>query len=83
MDSAVLGWAFYDGSAGSGPQPTGEPPYDSGVAALVDRWRLLQMSPLTPPASGHERQTSYLKHEFVFERLVESEPGRAAIGLPN
>jgi hypothetical protein len=32
---------------------------------------MLQMSPLIPPVPGHERETSFLKHEFVFERLVE------------
>jgi hypothetical protein len=29
------------------------------------------MSPLIPPVPGHERDTSFLKHEFVFERLIE------------
>lgn len=48
LDSNVLGWAFYDGAAGAGPGLDGEPPYDTGVAALVDGWRLLQMSPLLP-----------------------------------
>ncbi len=70
LDSAVVGWAFHDGSAGTGPQPDGEPPYANGVAALVDGWRLLQMSPLIPPYPGAERTTSFLHHEFVFERMV-------------
>jgi hypothetical protein len=71
LDATVLGWAFHDGTAGAGPQPDGDPPYASGVAALVDGWRLLQVSPLVPAAPGHERETSFLKHEFVFERIVE------------
>jgi hypothetical protein len=29
------------------------------------------MSPLIPPIPGHERDTSFLKHEFVFERLID------------
>jgi hypothetical protein len=74
LDSRVLGWSFFDGSDGRGPGLDGEPPYDSGVAALRDGWRLLQMSPLVPPIPGHERETSFLKHEFVFERLVEAGP---------
>ena len=78
LDSRVLGWSFHDGTAGAGPQPTADPPYDSGTAALVDGWRLLQMSPLTPPIPGHERDVSFLKHEFVFERLVETDGGAAA-----
>lgn len=72
LDSRVLGWSFFDGTAGTGPQPEGEPPYDSGVAALRDGWRLLQMSPLIPPTPGHERETSFLKHEFLFERMVDA-----------
>lgn len=71
LDSAVLGWAFHDGSAGAGPQVEGDPPYATGVAALADGWRLIQVSPLAPPVPGHERETSFLKHEHVFERLVE------------
>jgi hypothetical protein len=70
LDAHVLGWSFFDGTAGVGPQLTDDPPYRTGVAALVDGWRLLQMSPLIPPVPGQERQTSFLKHEFVFERLV-------------
>lgn len=71
LDSRVLGWTFHDGTAGAGPQPVADPPYASGVAALVDGWRLLQISPLIPPTPGHERETSFLKHEFLFERMVE------------
>jgi len=71
LDSRVLGWSFFDGTAGAGPQPTDDPPYSNGVDALVDGWRLLQMSPLTPPVPGHERDTSFLQHEFVFERIID------------
>ena len=71
LDSRVLGWSFHDGTAGAGPQPAADPPYASGVAAMVDGWRLLQMSPLIPPTPGHERETSFLKHEFLFERLID------------
>ena len=70
MDSRVLGWSFYDGTAGSGPQLSGDPPYASGLDALQDGWHLLQVSPLTPPIPGHERETSFLKHEYVFVRTI-------------
>ena len=70
LDGRVLGWSFFDGTNGACPQPDGDPPYTSGTAALVAGWRLLQMSPLVPPMAGHERETSFLKHEFVFERFV-------------
>jgi len=73
LDSRVLGWSFFDGTAGAGPQLTTDPPYPTGVAALVDGWRMLQMSPLIPAAAGHERETSFLKHEFVFERIVPAD----------
>jgi hypothetical protein len=70
LDSRVLAWSFFDGTAGKGPQPTADPPYGTGVDALRDGWRLLQMSPLIQPIPGHERDTSFLKHEFVFERII-------------
>ncbi len=73
LDGRVLGWSFFDGTNGAGPQPDGDPPYATGTVALVAGWRLLQMSPLSPPTPGHERETSFLKHEFVFERLVDLE----------
>jgi hypothetical protein len=78
LDSRVLGWSFFDGTAGAGPQPAGDAPYASGVAALVDGWRLLQMSPLIPPIPGHERDTSFLKHEFLFERIITLGDGDAS-----
>ena len=30
---------------------------------------------LITPTPGHEREISFLKHEFLFERLVEVDPG--------
>ena len=72
LDTAVISWAFYDGAAGKGPSlPAGEPPYQTGVAALEDGWFLLQ-SPapylLTP---GQEHDIGYLPNEFIFERSVD------------
>jgi hypothetical protein len=49
-----------------------DPPYATGVAALRDGWRLIQASALPPPAPETARQVSYLKHEFVFEKLVDT-----------
>lgn len=77
LDGRVLGWAFYDGTQGAGPQPHGDPPYLTGVDALVAGWRLLQMSPLVAPFPGHERDTSFLRHEFLFERLADLRTGIA------
>ena len=71
LDGRVLGWAFHDGTNGAGPQPTGDPPYTTGVDALINGWRLIQMSPLFPAHAGQEREVSFLKHEFLFERIVD------------
>jgi len=71
LDSAVIGWAMYDGT-GKTAHTTGDgdtPPYASGLDALKDGWRLLQMSQMIPPYPGDEYATSFLKHECIFERL--------------
>ena len=74
LDGRVVGWAFHDGTNGSGPTlPDGEPPYTDGVAALRDGWCLLQSSQLIPAYPGREHTTSFLQHEFVFERRVPLE----------
>jgi hypothetical protein len=73
LDSWVVGWSRYDGTGRTRPT-TGdgdEPPYESGVAALRDGWRLIQAAQLIPPYPGHEYDVSFLKHEFLFERLVD------------
>ncbi len=75
LDTRVVAWSSYDG-AGEGPTPPVEadptPPYATGVDALRDGWRLLQASPLQRHLPGHERDTDFLLHEFIFERLVEA-----------
>ncbi|MET8679653.1 hypothetical protein ABZW18_19285 [Streptomyces sp. NPDC004647] len=78
LDSEVIGWARYDGTGRTTPT-TGdsdgdEPPYPTGVAALRDGWRLLQVSQLIPPYPGLEYDVSFLKHECIFEKLVDMEP---------
>ncbi len=73
LDAPVVAWSEY-GGAGEGPTPpvVAHPsaPYATGVDALRDGWRLIQASALNPPTLGHERDLSYLKHEFIFEKLV-------------
>ena len=73
LDSAVVGWSLYDGTGGippvTGDEPT--PPYESGLDALKDGWRVIQFPQLIPPYPGLEYSTSFLKHEFIFERLEE------------
>jgi hypothetical protein len=72
LDAQVVGWSRYDGTGQTKPTTgdSDEPPYETGVEALQDGWRLLQMSPLLPPYPGHEYDVSFLKHEFLFEKLV-------------
>ena len=72
LDSTVVGWSVYDGTGQSSPTTgdSDQPPYDTGVAALRDGWRLIQASQLIPPYPGHEYDVSFLKHEFLFEKLV-------------
>jgi hypothetical protein len=72
LDSPVVGWSSYDGTGRTSPT-TGdgdEPPYATGLDALLDGWRLFQVSQLLPPSPGHEYDVSFLKHEFAFERLA-------------
>ncbi|WP_327721486.1 hypothetical protein OG381_43420 [Streptomyces sp. NBC_00490] len=72
LDSHVVGWARYDGTGATSPTTgdSDEPPYGTGVAALRDGWRLFQAAQLIPPYPGAEHETSFLKHEFFFEKLV-------------
>lgn len=71
LDSSVIGWSMYDGTGQTdhyaGEQA--EPPYPNGLAALRDGWRLFQISQLTRAMAGAEYDTSYLRHEFFFERI--------------
>ncbi len=72
LDTATVGWAFYDGTSGEGPAlPSSEPPYKTGLAALQDGWCLLQSPAPYVLQPGAEHGTSYLPNEFVFERKVE------------
>ncbi|MEU6805062.1 hypothetical protein [Streptomyces neyagawaensis] len=74
LDSPVVGWSRYDGTGRTRPTAgdSDEPPYDTGLDALLDGWRLFQASQLLPPQAGHEYDVSFLKHEFFFEKLEET-----------
>lgn len=74
LDSRVIAWANYDGS-GRTRAMTGDsaqPPYKTGLHALRDGWRLFQASPLQQHTAGDEFRTGYLKYEFFFEKLLET-----------
>jgi hypothetical protein len=72
LDSNVIAWSRYDGTGRSRPTmgDSDEPPFRTGVDALVGGWRLIQLSQLHSHLPGYEYDTSYLPYEFVFERLV-------------
>ena len=73
LESNVIAWARYDGT-GETLHMSGDsdvPPYPTGLDALLDGWRLFQMSPVRPEAAGAELTTSYLKYEFAFEKWVK------------
>lgn len=76
LASPVVAWARYDGTGAETGTPgdQDEPPYATGLAALQDGWRLLQMPQLAPPAPGMEHVTSHLKYGFLFEKLVDVAP---------
>ena len=77
--SHVVAWAFHDGTDGGGPglpEREDAPPYITGLDALRDGWRLLQMSQLLPPREGEQHKVSYLPFEFLLERMVEIDEAR-------
>lgn len=75
LDARVVSWALWDGTGRETHMPgdSEEPPYKTGLEALRDGWRLLQMSQLLPHYPGEEYTTSYQKYEFLFEKLEEAD----------
>ena len=73
LDSEVIGWTFYDGTGekDSWPGDSDQPPYETGIDALKDQWKLIQMSPVPTRKLGEETRLDHLRHEFVFERMTE------------
>jgi len=71
--SAVVAWSFYDGAGSRTTMPgDGEkPPYNSVLDAMRDGWRVLQLPQPSQAAPGAEHHTSFLKWEYVLERIVE------------
>lgn len=73
LDSGVGAWSMYDGT-GQQSHTTGdsdEPPYRSVLDAMKDGWRVIQLPQQFPAYPGMEYTTSFLKFEFVLERMVE------------
>ena len=73
LDTAVVAWAVYDGT-GQQTHMAGDtetPPYATGLHALRDGWRLFQAATMQPHTRGEEFDLSYLKYEFMFEKLID------------
>ncbi len=73
LESGVCSWANYDGT-GVEHHTTGDsdtPPYASVLQAMQDGWRVLQVPQLLPPQPGYELSTSYMKFEYVLEKLED------------
>lgn len=73
LDSEVRAWTRYDGTGKEWPT-TGDsdsPPYGTGLEALLDGWRVIQFPLLIPPAPGTEYSTSFMRFEYIFEKLEE------------
>ena len=73
LDSGITAWSQWDGT-GKEHHTTGDsdtPPYASVVAAMQDGWRVIQFPQLIPAAPGMERVTSYLRFEYILEKLED------------
>lgn len=73
LGSSVGAWTIYDGT-GREKHTTGDsdrPPYDSVLEAMKDGWRVIQLPQQIPAYPGMEYTTSYLKFEYVLEKIVD------------
>lgn len=68
LDGRVVAWSFHDGNDRSADMA--DQPYPTCADALSDGWRMIQASQLLPPMAGSEHTPSFLKHEFIFEKIV-------------
>ena len=74
LNSRTVAWSMYDGT-GLDQHTTGdseEPPYESVVAAMRDGWRVIQFPQQYPAYPGMEYNTSYLRYEYILEKLEDS-----------
>ena len=73
LDSKVVSWAFYDGTGKETTWPgyPDEPPYETGLDALKDKWHLIQISPVPTRNPGQEIRLNNFRHEFVFEKKID------------
>ena len=73
LNSSITAWAIYDGT-GREHHTTGDsdaPPYPSVLEAMKDGWRVMQLPQQFPAHPGMELTTSYLRFEYILEKLEE------------
>ena len=77
LDTPVVAWSLYDGTGRDRPSSgdSEEPPYASVVAAMQDGWRVVQFPQQHPAHPGMEYNTSYLKYEYILEKMEEIHGG--------
>jgi hypothetical protein len=77
LNSRTVAWSMYDGT-GKENHTTGDselPPYETIVKAMLDGWRVVQFPQQFPAYPGMEYTTSYLRYEYVLEKLEELSDG--------
>lgn len=73
LHTKIGAWAIYDGT-GKEQHTTGdstEPPYHSVLEAMRDGWRVIQFPQQFPAYPGMELATSYLRWEYILEKMEE------------
>lgn len=74
--SEVGAWTIYDATDGAERRhTTGDsetPPYRSVFAAMQDGWRVVQFPQQFPAYPGMELTTSYLRFEYILEKIEEA-----------
>jgi hypothetical protein len=77
LDSSIGAWTAYD-ATGREAHTTGDsdaPPYRSVFEAMKDGWRVIQFPQQFPAYPGMELNTSYLRWEYILEKLEEVPDG--------
>jgi hypothetical protein len=78
LDSGIGAWTIYD-ATGQETHTTGDsnlPPYRSVFEAMKDGWRVIQCPQQFPAYPGMELNTSYLRWEYILEKLEEIDEAR-------
>ena len=75
LNSKVVAWSVFDGTTDEQPSTASEtdPPYGSVVDAMRDGWRVIQFPQQFPAYPGMEYTTSFLKFEYILEKLEDTD----------